>query len=227
MQTLSCAQVREFDRRAIDDHAIPGIVLMENAGRAAALLAHDAFGAGPVAVVCGSGNNGGDGLVIARHLQNLGHEVRVLVAAAAERFGGDAACNLEVVRRAGIPLHFMPDGTPEAWRLALEGVVWVVDALLGTGAEGAPRGAVATAIEAINAASRRASTAVFAVDVPSGLDADTGVAAGPCIEAHATGTFVAFKPGLVVPEAEAFTGSVHVLDIGAPLALRRAFGLVP
>lgn len=226
MVTLDRRQVREFDRRAIDEHGIPGLVLMENAGRNAAALAHDMFGAGPVAVVCGPGNNGGDGLVIARHLENLGHEVRVLAAAAADRFGGDAAVNLEVVRRAGIPLHFLPDATPEAWRLALEGVVWVVDALLGTGAEGAPRGAVAIAIEAINAASRRASTAVFAVDIPSGLDADTGVAASPCIEAHATGTFVAAKPGLVVAAAEAHTGSLHVLDIGAPLALRRAFGLV-
>jgi len=227
MTTLDRQRVREFDRRAIEEHGIPGIVLMENAGRNAALLAHDMFGAGPVAVVCGPGNNGGDGLVIARHLENLGHEVRVLVAAAADRFGGDAAVNLGIVSRSAIPLHFLPDATAEAWRLALEGVVWVVDALLGTGAEGAPRGAVATAIEAINAASRRASTAVFAVDVPSGLDADTGAVSDPCVEAHATGTFVAAKPGLVLPAAEAHTGSLHVLDIGAPLALRRAFGLAP
>ncbi|MFZ4731199.1 MAG: NAD(P)H-hydrate epimerase [Pirellulales bacterium] len=227
MVTLDRARVREFDRRAIEDHGIPGIVLMENAGRNAAVLAHDMFGAGPVAVVCGRGNNGGDGLVIARHLENLGHEVRVLVAAVADRLGGDAAVNLEIVRRSGMPLHFLPDATQEAWRLALEGIVWVVDALLGTGAEGPPHGAVATAIEAINAASRRASTAVFAVDIPSGLDADTGAVASPCIEAHATGTFVAAKPGLLLPAAEAHTGSLHVLDIGAPLALRRAFGLAP
>jgi len=134
MVTLDRARVREFDRRAIEDHGIPGIVLMENAGRNAAVLAHDMFGAGPVAVVCGRGNNGGDGLVIARHLENLGHEVRVLVAAVADRLGGDAAVNLEIVRRSGMPLHFLPDATQEAWRLALEGIVWVVDALLGTGA---------------------------------------------------------------------------------------------
>lgn len=226
MTTLTRRQVRDFDRRAIEDYGVSGIVLMENAGRAAAAVAHDEFGAGPVAVVCGPGNNGGDGMVIARHLENLGHEVRVLSAAPADRFTGAAADNLAIVRRCGMPLHFLPAATPEAWRLALEGAVWIVDALLGTGAEGAPHGAIATAIEAINAASRRASTAVFAVDVPSGLDADTGIPAGACVEAHATGTFVAAKPGLVLSAAERFTGTVHVLDIGAPLALRREFGLV-
>jgi len=199
--------VREVDRLAIEEYGLPGVVLMENAGANAARMLHGLGVAGPVAITCGRGNNGGDGFVIARHLELLGHEVRLLLACPLDGYRGDAAVNAEVARRAGLTILDLSAGSPIA-----------------------PRGAVATAITAINAA--RAEDAgravrVFAVDVPSGLDCDTGDRPGACVRADITATFVAPKPGFATPAASGLTGVVHVLDIGAPLALLARFGLTP
>lgn len=228
MRRLTRAEVREVDRLAIEEYGLPGIVLMENAGRNAARLLHELGISGPVAIACGRGNNGGDGFVIARHLQLLGHEVRLVLACPLADYRGDAAVNADVVRRAGLANLDLSTASPEDWAAALRGAVWIVDALLGTGATGAPRGAVATAITAINearAAGEGRGVRVFAVDLPSGLDCDTGDRAGACIRADVTATFVARKPGFDAPTARDLTGAVHVLDIGAPAALLVRFGL--
>ncbi len=223
---LTRAEVRELDRRAIHDYGLPGIVLMENAGRGVAeFLAHRWPDANPVVVACGRGNNGGDGFVIARHLELLGRRVRVLLAAEPASIAGDAAVMLAVARRAGIPLIALAAEGSTAWRERLDGAAIVVDALLGTGATGAPHGPIADAIDAINA--WRAATPggrVLAVDVPSGLDCDTGHAAGACVRADATVTFVAAKRGFVANEALPMTGPVHVVGIGAPRSLLAEFG---
>ncbi|MFM7205278.1 MAG: NAD(P)H-hydrate epimerase [Planctomycetaceae bacterium] len=226
MARLTRQAVRELDRVAIEEFGVPGIVLMENAGGNVARWLRGQGATGPIAIACGRGNNGGDGFVIARHLDAAGHRVRVLLAAAADASSGDAAVNLGIAQRSGLSITCLADADEDAWRRHLDGAVWIVDALLGTGAGGGPRGTVATAIESINAArSGAAAPRVVAVDLPSGLDADTGAAAGACVRAEATLTFVAEKQGFANPAARACTGAVHVLDIGAPGAVLRRFGV--
>jgi len=223
---LTRAEVRDVDRRAIEEWGIPCVVLMENAGRNAAHLLHAAAG-GPaaVAIACGRGNNGGDGFVIARHLENLGHRVRLLLATDPAGSTGDAAINYAIAVRAGIGIEPLDRADAAGWEAAFAGpgdaATWIVDALLGTGAVGAPRGPVALAIDAINAVRDRGSARVLAVDIPSGMDCDTGATPGSCIRADLTGTFVARKTGFDAPGADRLTGPVHVLDIGLPRALLR------
>ena len=225
MRSLSRAEVREVDRRAIEDFGLPGIVLMENAGRNAAALLHVLAPSASLAIACGKGNNAGDGFVMARHLENLGHHVRLLLAGDPAEHRGDAATQRRVVERAGISFERLADGSPTDWERSLASVDWIVDALLGTGATGAPRGAIATAIEAINAVSRRRDVRVLAVDLPSGMDCDTGLPPGACVRADVTATFVARKIGFEHPGAAAWTGDVHVLDIGVPRTLLADIGL--
>jgi NAD(P)H-hydrate epimerase len=228
MRSLARDEVREVDRHAIDDFGLPGIVLMENAGRNAAVLVHtlatSSIPTGPLTIVCGKGNNGGDGFVIARHLENLGHEVRLLLAFAPADATGDAAINLRVAERSGQNITCLVGADTDAWETALDGASWIVDALLGTGATGPARGAIAAAIEGINAVRDQGNARVFAVDLPSGLDCDTGTPLGPCVRADISGTFVARKVGFDQPGADAFTGAVHVLDIGVPRTLLRQIG---
>lgn len=216
MKPLTRAEVREVDRRAIEEFGLPGIVLMENAGRNAALLLHERSPGARVVIACGKGNNAGDGFVIARHLVNLGHDVRLLLACEPAEYRGDAAINWGVVKKMGIPARVLVAASQEEWERALGGADWLVDALLGTGASGPPRGAIATAIEAINAVAGRGSSGVFAVDLPSGLDCDTGASPGACVRATLTGTFVARKVGFDQPAAQPLLGDVQVLGIGAP-----------
>ncbi|MEK6262147.1 MAG: NAD(P)H-hydrate epimerase [Planctomycetota bacterium] len=214
---LTRMQVREVDRRAIDDYGLPGLVLMENAGRNAANLLRELGIHGPVVLCCGKGNNAGDGFVIARHLENSGFDVRVLLSTPASSFTGDAATNFVVLRRAGTPIVEAPANIAITWHDELARADWIVDALLGTGTQGTVREPFASAIAAINAAHRK----VLAVDLPSGLDCDSGAVLGNCVRARHTATFVARKPGFEVNGASEFTGEVHVLDIGVPRALLR------
>lgn len=228
MPRLTRREVRELDRLAIEAYGIPGVVLMENAGANAARLLESMGIGGLVVIACGRGNNGGDGFVIARHLDAAGHQVRLLLAAPAEAYSGDAAINLAIAAHAGLPITCLADADEAGWRQHLAGAAWIVDALLGTGAAGPPRAGVAVAIEAINAERVAASgqpPRVLAVDLPSGLDADTGEAPGACVRADLTVTFVAEKTGFANPAAAAFTGAVHVLGIGAPAHLLRRFGV--
>ena len=232
MRSFSRSMLRDVDRRAIEEFGVPGVVLMENAGRNAASLLHRSAGDGArVSIACGRGNNGGDGFVIARHLDLLGHPARILLACPPEAITGDAAINLAIVRRSGLDLAVLDGADATAWETALAGdsgePLWVVDALLGTGASGPPRGPIAAAIAAINALRDRGRARTFAVDIPSGMDCDTGAAPGGCIRADITGTFVARKIGFDAAAAEQFTGVVHVLDIGAPRALLESLAAVP
>lgn len=213
---LSRAEVRDVDRLAIADYGLPGVVLMENAGRnAAALLAAQSIG-GPVAIACGKGNNAGDGFVIARHLQNLGCNVCVLLAFAPADYTGDASINLHVVQSAGIPCVDLSRANISEWERHFAAAHWIVDALLGTGLTGTVRPPLSDVIDAIN----RAAKPVLAVDLPSGMDADTGQPLGTCVRATLTATFVAEKIGFHAPGAIGWTGPVHVLDIGIPQRLR-------
>ena len=218
MKTLSREEVREVDRRAITMFGVPGVVLMENAGAGSARLLASLGIRGPVAIVCGKGNNGGDGFVIARHLDSAGYPVRLLLACPPEEIRGDAAVNLQIAQRAGLQIQQLANHNQSDWEAAISGADWVVDALLGTGACGAPTGTVAVAIAAINAVRDRAAARVLAVDLPSGLDCDTGQAAGACIRADLTATFVAPKHGFESAGAATYTGRIEVIGIGVPRA---------
>lgn len=211
---LSREQVRAVDRRAIEEFGLPGVVLMENAGRNAAFLLEVLEIRGLVAICCGKGNNAGDGFVVARYLANAGHAVKTLLAVPGDSLTGDAAIHYHVWKTSGGPSEELPT-TADAWNAALCDADWIVDALLGTGTRGPLRDPFLTAVHAINAAHRR----VLAIDLPSGLDCETGQILGACVQADHTATFVAAKPGFEVPEAAAWLGQVHVLDIGVPFQL--------
>lgn len=213
---LTRDQVREVDRRAIEDYGLIGLVLMENAGRNAASLLQQLGINGPVVICCGKGNNGGDGFVIARHLENAGVDVKVLMAVPSSSLTGDAAVNFHILQQAGTRVVEPPVEDQHAfWSQELTRADWVVDALLGTGLQGELREPFLTAIAVINASGRK----VFAVDLPSGMDCDTGQPLGDCIRATHTATFVAAKPGFFSPQGSEYTGQVHVLDIGVPRRL--------
>ncbi len=217
---LTRAAVRALDRRAIEEYGIPSLVLMENAGRACADEARAMLGsaAGPVLVLCGPGNNGGDGLVIARTLLNRGFEVRTVFVGPRARLeggAGDFRKNLELWRGLGQGLEVV-EGASEGAGLGptCAHAALVIDALFGTGLErelGEPWKGV---IRALNAS----GTAVLAVDLPSGLDADTGAELGAAVRATVTVTFVARKPGFALGRGPELCGRVVVAEIGIPRA---------
>ncbi len=194
---------RRLDEWAIEQRGIPGIELMERAGTGLTRLVAELVPDGLVAVVAGKGNNGGDGLVVARQLREDGREVRVLLLAGPDEYRGDAAANLE--RLPGpAPEPFGPEG--------LQGAAGIVDAILGTGFSGEPREPAAGAIAAINAA----DGVVIACDMPSGVDGSTGEVAGAAVRARATATFHASKPGLWIAPGKTHAGEVREIDIGIP-----------
>jgi ADP-dependent NAD(P)H-hydrate dehydratase / NAD(P)H-hydrate epimerase len=201
------SQMRAIDRWAIDEQGVASLELMDRAGEGVARLVEEVVPDGPVAVVCGKGNNGGDGLVVARLLRQAAREVTVICLGEAGELSPDARANLE--RLPGEPVLRL--GSTDA-HTALDGAAAVVDAVLGTGFEGAPRGAAAEAIEAIDAAAAQ----TISVDVPSGVDASNGVVAGGAVHAVATATFHAGKVGLWVHPGKARAGAVVAVDIGIP-----------
>ena len=213
---LTRNQVRSIDARAIADYGLPGIVLMENAGRGAAEILVELEVKGPVIICAGKGNNGGDGFVIARHLELYGVETSVLLFSDPGELAADAATNYHVLVAAQQHLEVLGKA-PDAKTLdrKLSAADWIVDALLGTGTQGSIREPYLTAIAAIN----RSGKKVFAVDLPSGMDCDTGQPLGACVRAHHTATFVARKIGFDAPGAQALTGQVHVVGIGVPQRL--------
>jgi NAD(P)H-hydrate epimerase len=213
---LTCAEARELDRRAIEEFGIPGIVLMENAGRGMAELLEKLGVNGHVVICCGKGNNGGDGFVIARWLDAKGVAARILLFCLPEELTGDAAINCRIVQKCDIPMSVPPASLDDSvLRQELARAEWIVDALFGSGLSGPVRPPYDRVIEAINASPAR----VFAVDIPSGLDSDTGQPLGATIRAQHTATIVAIKQGFATPASREWTGEVHVIDIGLPRVL--------
>lgn len=221
MVTLSREQVREIDRRATEEFGIPSIVLMENAGRGAAeLLMRLNPQRRPAVVVCGKGNNGGDGYGIARRLDLCGWPVSIWPLAT--ELKGDAAINAEIARRADLAAFATPAlASDDALDKLRSWDGWIVDALFGTGLTGALGPPYDSVISAVNDSQAR----VLAVDIPSGLDCDTGQPLGPAIRAHHTATFVAAKSGFANGASREWTGDVHVVDIGVPRRLLREYGI--
>jgi hydroxyethylthiazole kinase-like uncharacterized protein yjeF len=204
---LDAPQMRAVDRWAIETRGIPSLDLMERAGEGVARAVEERAPDGPVAVVCGKGNNGGDGLVVARLLRQAGRDVTTVCAAGTQKLSIDARVNLD--RLVGEP----PLQLDEAAALdGLRHAAVIVDALLGTGFESVPRGPLAEAIQAVNQAPGR----VVSIDIPSGVDASTGEAAGAAIQAELTVTFHAAKPGLWIHPGKGYAGELVTLDIGIP-----------
>ncbi|MDP7636712.1 MAG: NAD(P)H-hydrate epimerase [Phycisphaerae bacterium] len=218
MASLSRDQVRTIDRTAIEVLGIPGVILMENAGRNCADAVEEFIGGTAeksIVVVSGAGNNGGDGYVVARHLAVRGSRVVTFITCPPEKITGDAAVNLSIIAKLRHDIRQLAGGEIARLGEALKSFDVIVDAVGGTGIRGALRGDAAAAVEQINAAGRP----VVAVDIPTGLDCDTGQADGPAVRAKLTVTFLARKKGFDSPAAREFTGQVHVADIGIPSEL--------
>lgn len=213
---MTAEEARAFDRRASEVLGVPGIVLMENAGRGCVDLMERVGIGGPVVVLCGKGNNGGDGFVIARHLVVRGHTCRVVLATDPGELRGDAFWAFEALTSCGVAILDETGINPALTLAELDafagGSAWIVDALLGSGAIGAPRPPFDTLIDWANAEQGQR----LAVDLPSGLDCDTGEPAPPTLRADHTATFVAPKAGFANPAARDCLGKVQVLDIGVP-----------
>jgi NAD(P)H-hydrate epimerase len=216
MRILNTAQMREAERRTVDDIGIPARVLMENAGRQVASAIETAFeelALMRVSVLCGRGNNGGDGFVTARVLVERGVDVHVYLLGAASALTGDARANHDVLHALGIEVVEIPD--PATWELLGSSVLaadLVIDALHGTGLHGPLSGLGETVVADLNASSR----AVVSIDLPSGLSADHPNVDGPAVEATMTVALGAPKLPLILPPAEPNAGTVLIADIGIP-----------
>jgi NAD(P)H-hydrate epimerase len=216
MRILNAAQMREADRFTIEDIGIPSLVLMENAGRqvvAAMEAAYEARLDGRVAVLCGRGNNGGDGFVVARTLAQRGMDAAVFVVAALTDVRGDARTNLDILGRLGITVVEVND--EQAWELHFSEIAQcslIVDAIFGTGLKSPLGGMMETVVADVNAS----GIPIISIDLPSGLSADTPHLLGDCIDASMTVTLAAPKLPLVLPPGEAYAGDVVIADIGIP-----------
>jgi NAD(P)H-hydrate epimerase len=216
MRILNAAQMREADRFTIDDIGIPSLVLMENAGRqvvAAIEAAYETRLDGRVAVLCGRGNNGGDGFVVARTLVQRGVDASVFVIGPLAEVRGDARINLDILGRLGVSVVEIGDG--QSWELHFSEIsqcTLIVDAIFGTGLRSALGGIMETVVADVNAS----SIPIVSIDLPSGLSADTPHGIGDCIDASMTVTLAAPKLPLVLPPGEAYAGDVVIADIGIP-----------
>ncbi len=253
LRSLSRAELRQLDIQAAELSALPTSLLMENAGRGAAGWLAELVGATSlssgghprsfspyahthdiplgqvlpkVLILCGPGNNGGDGGVVARHLNAWGFSVRVIWITRSDQLRGDAALQWAILQKSKVEQSAWFDRIPLRLRIQrysarrnLGRADWLVDGLLGTGLSRPVGGLLHTVIKAMN----RSGKPIFALDVPSGLDADAGVPLGVAIRAVATATFVAAKLGFAAPGAVDYTGEVAVFDIGLPRCLIEPF----
>ena len=212
MRYLSAEESRNVDWLAKSQGHIMGIVLMENAGRGIAEILLAENPKGKVVICCGRGNNGGDGFVIARHLNAAGVDVHVLLFANPKELMGDACMNHAIIAHSDIPMKVLTSPSAEDLKSIFQDAVWVVDALVGTGQKGVLRSPFDIVVRQIN----ESGVKVIAVDLPSGLDADTGIASDPTIKATITVTMVTPKTGFQNPEAQYYLGKLMVVGIGLP-----------
>jgi ADP-dependent NAD(P)H-hydrate dehydratase / NAD(P)H-hydrate epimerase len=222
MRVLNSAQMREADRRTIDDIGIPSLVLMENAGRqavAAMEAIYNDLSDRHVGVLCGRGNNGGDGFVVARTLAQRDVDVSVFLIGRVADVRGDARVNLEILGRLGLTVVEIADS--QAWELHFSEVsdcTLIVDAIFGTGLNAPITGLIESVIADVNAS----GIPVVAIDLPSGLSADSPEANGPSIEAALTVTLAAPKLPLILPPGETRAGDIVIADIGIPAEVLEA-----
>ncbi len=218
MKLANAKQMRKLDETAINDYGIPGIVLMENAGVGTVQAINETYGPfedHTVIIIVGPGNNGGDGLVIARHILQQGGFPIVFLLVSPEKIKGDAATNLQIVQNLDIPIYPLTDSEQlGGLQDYLAGCDMVIDAIFGTGLKRPVSGHYATAISMVN----QALVPVVSADIPSGLDSDTGLPLGTCIGANLTITYGLAKQGLFVGAGPEVCGQLGIVDIGIPPA---------
>jgi len=211
---LTRQQVRNFDAWAINTAGVPGVVLMENAGRGCAEIVFAELkkcNGTKVCVFCGTGNNGGDGFVIARHLKNVGFTVEIALCGQGSKIKGDAEINYRIARNMGILIkEFELTDIEKAVKNFAGNCDLIVDAIFGTGLSGTISGGFDKLINAINSLNKT----IIAVDIPSGLDCDTGIPLGTAIKAKATVTFAAAKKGFTNIGSVEYTGEIYIASIG-------------
>ncbi len=215
MRYLSAEESRNVDWLAKSQGHIMGIVLMENAGRGIAEILLAENPKGKVVICCGRGNNGGDGFVIARHLNAAGVDVQVLLFANPKELMGDACMNHAIIAQSDFPMKILISPSADDLKSIFKDAVWVVDALVGTGQNGILRSPFDIVVRQIN----ESGVKVLAVDLPSGLDADISIASDPTIKATITVTMITPKTGFQNPEAQAYLGKLKVVAIGLPKCL--------
>ncbi|MFC1857787.1 NAD(P)H-hydrate epimerase, partial [Thermodesulfobacteriota bacterium] len=216
MYLVTANEMREMDRRTIEEFGIPGMVLMENAGRGAVQFLLEKFSGlseKQVGVIAGRGNNGGDGFVIARYLSHKDIRVTVYLLTKGSKVRGDAAANLKLLLPLNVPVIEVPDQKTftKQKRSMRQQDLWV-DAILGTGLQSDVKGFFKNVIDFIN----NLNKPIFAVDIPSGLNSDTGQPCGTCIRADATATFAFAKTGHLIFPGASLSGDLEIVDIGIP-----------
>jgi NAD(P)H-hydrate epimerase len=215
---LTRRQVRDFDRIAMERFGMSGLVLMENAARGAVdfLCRLQGNACGKTVILCGPGNNGGDGLVMARHLHLRGWAVSVLMVGCEGPLTGDAQVNYGILTRTAVAIRTLDEVSVDGLAALFADCDWIIDALLGTGSRPPLRPPFAEVVKAANQADCRR----FAVDIPTGLDCEGGSEGAdpdsPVFSAEATATFVAAKPGMLSKYGKTASGSITIVDIGAP-----------
>lgn len=210
-------QSRCVDQAAINEFGMHSLVLMENAGRQCCEQLLKRGVSGPVIICCGTGNNGGDGFVIARHLRIAGVQVKVIVAGSPEKMSDDAGHNFAILQKTGCSIVIldqvsMQDNRDVFAKVENQNADWIVDAMLGTGAVGPSRSPIRECIQLCNSIDCR----LMSIDLPSGIDCDTGVTDGVAIQSDVNCTFVSKKPAHMHPHSQPHFGEVVVLDIGVP-----------
>ncbi|MDF1684201.1 MAG: NAD(P)H-hydrate epimerase [Legionellaceae bacterium] len=212
---LSRHQSQAFDRLAIEEYGVPGIVLMENAGR----NIFDKFltykPQGKIIICCGQGNNGGDGFVVARYLNLHGFDVHVLLFCDPDKIKGDAKINYGILVKLAIPITVISKEHIEEALPILSDAHWIVDALFGTGLQGLVKKPFDKIINLINSANKK----VLSIDIPSGLDCDSGEVLGVAIKANITVTMVRIKKGFDQAQAKKYLGEIHAVDLGIPSSI--------
>lgn len=217
MFILDKTQMQEADRITITEYGVPSIVLMENAALSVVKVISEKFSdIEDVAILCGKGNNGGDGLAVARHLFNKGYNVKVYLFAKLNELKGDARTNLSICQKMGIEIKSITSEKIffEAFTELFDSPL-IVDGLFGTGLEKPLEGFWATVVETVNTL----PSIILSIDIPSGLNASQWEVAGPAIKAHTTVTFGGYKIAHIFPPASRYCGRVHLFDIGIPREL--------
>ncbi len=213
---LSASTIMKLDQITSAQFKIPTLLLMENAGRSVAEEAKKIMSKkGSVLILCGSGNNGGDGFAAARHLTNAGVSVNIWIIGRPERFKPDTVANYQMMTAMGIPFKLFDADLMKNFMKDLKSSKLIIDALFGVGLSRNLEEPYISLVDLVNKAKKR----VLSIDLPSGLHADTGNVMGKCIRAHTTVTLAALKPGLYVNEGPAHAGKIKIADISIPKVL--------
>ncbi len=218
MKSVSAGQMKKLDETAIKRYGIPSPILMENAGRGIADLAEKIVGqkSKKILVICGKGNNGGDGFVAARHLANCGYRVQVIMLSRTSDLKNDPKLNFQILKKMRIPVKCITSQSKTSqFKAFVQKSDLIIDGIFGVGLKRPVKGLFYDVISILNASKKQ----ILAIDVPSGLDSDSGEELGIAVRAFATGTLGAAKRGLLLKRGPKCSGKVTVLDISIPREL--------